>query len=409
MTHTTHWNKLNSFKGNFTSPSLAFHRSCPVCDSLCDRTVLQLEDFQFYTDCAQVPKRLDIRQVQCLKCFALYLNPCYSSLGFRFLFEEAGQSYGATAGRSQEQVEWLTKRNLLEPEATVLDVGCFEGRFLAQLPSHVAKVGVDIDYAAIERGRKQLQGNNVEFIHGDFESFEFSGNPDLITMFHVLEHLPRPLSALGKLRSLAQASTSLVVEVPILEKGITNDINGFFSVQHMTHFSRQSLANSIAHCGWKIVEWCEQPGYNGCRVLARPDAKETSVESKAQDQISLCEYLAAWQAAISNVSRVLASMDDQERCVIWGGGAHTEFLYQTTIFFQSSPDREYVLVDADPIKHGKSWRGIPIYPPSVLEQLDPAPLLISSYGSQEEISQQALQLGVKKENLIKLYEEVRIY
>lgn len=102
-------------------------------------------------------------------------------------------------------------------------------------------------------------------------------------------------------------------------------------------------------------------------------------------------------------------MDDQERCVIWGGGAHTEFLYQTTIFFQSSPDREYVLVDADPIKHGKSWRGIPIYPPSVLEQLDPAPLLISSYGSQEEISQQALQLGVKKENLIKLYEEVRIY
>mgnify|MGYP000380287711 CR=1 FL=1 len=36
-------------------------------------------------------------------------------------------------------------------------------------------------------------------------------------MFHVLEHLPRPVEVLRKLRSIAEVSTRLVVEVPVLE------------------------------------------------------------------------------------------------------------------------------------------------------------------------------------------------
>ena len=60
-------------------------------------------------------------------------------------------------------------------------------------------------------------------------------------MFHVLEHLKNPLETLINILKSAHQTTYLLIEVPILENGFTNDINGFFSAQHLTHFSRQSL------------------------------------------------------------------------------------------------------------------------------------------------------------------------
>ena len=403
------WRQVDSFSGNFKSSPLTSHRSCPVCNSLTSRVFLELEDFQFYTDSAQTPKRADIRQTQCLDCFALYLNPCYSSLGFEYLFSEASHSYGSTNGRSKEQLDWLTSRDLLETGGMILDVGCSEGRFLEQLPENLTRVGLDIDSSAVERARQRLQDKGIEFVVGDFESFQFSGSPSTITMFHVLEHLPRPVSALKKLRSLASDQTRLVVEVPILERGVTNDINGFFSVQHMTHFSRQSLKNCLWLAGWEVGEWFEQPNYNGCRVLAVPSPEHNHIKASTREQISLSECLGGWQQSISKVSRVLAGLEDQERCIIWGGGAHTEFLYQTTLFFHSKPDREYVIVDVDSSKQGKSWRGIPICSPSNVSNVSGIALLISSYGSQEKIHQQATELGIPCEHLIKLYSEIRVY
>ena len=137
------------------------------------------------------------------------------------------------------------------------------------LPDNILRMGVDIDQPAIDRARANHADQKIQFFLGDFETFNFDAQPpDTITMFHVLEHLPRPVAVLKKLHSISSKSTKLVVEVPILENGQTNDINGFFSAQHLTHFSRQSLHNCLALSGWKIIDWLEQSDYNGCRVLA---------------------------------------------------------------------------------------------------------------------------------------------
>ena len=148
------WNQINPHKGNFASDALGFHRPCPVCGSLHAKAVLELSDFQFYSDSEEEPKRFDVRESMCLDCFTLYLNPCYSDYGFSVLFAEAGQSYGSLLGHTQAQIEWLSTHGLLEDTARVLDVGCYDGAFLARLPANVHKMGVDIDEPAIERGRQ---------------------------------------------------------------------------------------------------------------------------------------------------------------------------------------------------------------------------------------------------------------
>src|ERR1700693_5038486 len=114
------WSKVDSFPGNSTSAALTAHRPCPICGSNRARTILQFDQFQFYSDSDKLPKRVDLKEVQCLDCFALYLNPCYSDYGFQVLFAEAGCSYGSTEGRPQEQIDWLGGRGLLRSRRRVL-------------------------------------------------------------------------------------------------------------------------------------------------------------------------------------------------------------------------------------------------------------------------------------------------
>jgi 2-polyprenyl-3-methyl-5-hydroxy-6-metoxy-1,4-benzoquinol methylase len=372
---------------------------------------LRFDQFQLYSDSAELPKRIDVRQVQCLDCFALYMSPCYSEYGFRVLFAEAGCSYGSSAGRPLEQCEWLGARGLLRSGSRLLDAGCYEGTFLAKLPEDVRKIGVDIDAPAIERGRRQFADKSIDFILGDFETFHCDESLDTITMFHVLEHLPRPKAALQNLRSMAHEGTRLVVEVPILENGITNDINGFFSAHHMTHFTRASLEICLGLAGWQIIEAKEQEDYNGFRIVAAPAESTRAAGRASSTTLLLHAYLSGWHAALRAVECRICAWESEARVLIWGGGLHTEFLYQVSSFFASQPNREYAIVDSDPIKQGKSWRGIQIYHPDILRSTSWADecLLVSSYGSTPAIVAAALELGVPRERILTLYDEVRVH
>lgn len=387
-------------------------RACPVCDGARRRAVWALEDFQFFSDDGSTGKRVPVRAVRCLDCHALFLDPCWSTAGFAALFAEAGCSYGASAGRAAEQRDWLAARGLLEPGLSLLDAGCYDGRFLSGLPAGLDRLGVDIDAPAIARGRAREPA--LTLIHGDFEHFVCPRAPDAITMFHVLEHLPRPVAVLRHLRRLAHAHTRLVVEVPVLEREAThatNDINGFFSVQHMTHFSRASLALALARGGWTPVETTPMPGYNGWRVLAVPAAADARLPAGDPDDIGrLHDYLAGWHAAVAAVERRLAPARAWPRRVLWGAGLHSEFLWQLTTLFDD-PAREYLLVDGDALKHGRRWRGLAILSPEALRGLDwsQAGLVISSYGSQPAIAAAAAALGVPPARTIEPYAVVNRY
>ncbi|MFZ0799670.1 MAG: class I SAM-dependent methyltransferase [Terriglobales bacterium] len=407
---TLSWRKADSFPGNFSSPTTIQERPCPICGSIRYRTFLRFDQFQFYSDSAELPKRADVRHVQCLDCFTLYQNPSYSDYGFRTLFAEAGRSYGAAPGRVEEQVEWLSAKGLLERGIRCLDAGCFDGMLLAAMPANIQRVGVDIDKPAIDRGQRLHGHQGIQFICGNFENFHNHARLDTITMFHVLEHLPKPVAVLQNLRTMAHSDTHLVVEVPLLENGVTNDLNGFFSFYHMTHFSRTSLQNCLALGGWKVCD-AHQLGYNGFRVVALPAECDSKPQRDLKCPGLLANYFASWFSSVKNAEVRASNLDNARRCVIWGGGTHTEFLYHLTSFFHAFPDREYIIVDSDPMKQGKTWRGLCIYAPTVLRNFPWSDdrLLVSSYGGQLGIVQAAVDLGVPNEKIVSLYDSVQAY
>jgi len=374
---------------------------------------LELNDFQFFTDSYENSKRVNIRECMCLNCFAIYLNPGHSNYGIEVLYPQASQSYGSSEGRADEEVAWLMDKGLLKPGQKVLDIGCYDGSFLARMPEDVEKVGIDMDAQAINRGRQRFKNQGIEFLIEDFENVNIKNAPNLITMFHVLKHLSRPTAVMRKLRTISDSDTCLVVEVPILENGCTDDINGFFSVLHMTHFSRGSLKNCLSRSGWNIIEWHEQTDYNGCMILAKPSDETAEHSENFQDIILLNKYLSGWHDSLckANFKIIQIQQEDNMYFVIWGAGLHTEFLYHTTIFFHANRNCLYIIVDSDEMKQGKTWRSISIYAPSVLTKIDwsHALLLLSSYQNQEIMANTAHCAGVPYKKIIRLYDEIHVH
>jgi ubiquinone/menaquinone biosynthesis C-methylase UbiE len=341
------------------------------------------------------------------------MNPGYSEVGFEILFAEAGRSFGSAASHQMEQMEWLQSKNLIVPNQAFLDVGCYEGHFLSLLPKSVRKFGVDIDHPAIYRGRSKYSSQGLTLIHGPLETFQLSAQPDVITMFHVLEHLYDPFKVLQNLHENSHDTTRLVIEVPILEKGATNDINGFFSIQHMTHFSLNSLEQLLHRSGWKIIDNKEMNDYNGYRILAKRSKErlEKSVSGNVFDKINLLNYLKGYFANLVQVSNRVESWSKTSRAIIWGGGAHTEFLYQVTHYFEKNKDTKFIIVDSDQTKHNATWRGLNIYGPAVLKGIDwsDCSLVISSYGSQQSIVTAVQDLDVPAFAIRTVYDYIKAY
>jgi SAM-dependent methyltransferase len=406
------WACVDSGPGGLGSPALMRSRPCPICGSLSpNHAFLEFSNYQFFSDDPVDPKRVDVRNVICTTCFAAYLDPVYTPAGFSTLFAEAGQSYGASQGRVEEQLDWMQARGMLDQHGSLLDIGCYDGELLAALPTGVKRMGVDIDSAAIQRARQRL-GDAAELVVGDFEQFDVPSRPDAITMFHVLEHLPRPVEVLARLRDMSHDRTRLVVEVPVVEGRPTNDLVGFFTVQHTTHFSRHSLLQCLARAGWAVVEHVSQRDYNGDRVLCRPSEKAPRASGDPHDLIHVREALGRWNQAVVDIStRLLAALDGVDRCLVWGAGMHLEHLYAATPLFGSDPARRYMVVDSDPVKQGSSWRGVDVLPPDALSdpECDGVPLVVSSYGSQPEIVEAARERGVAAELIVTLYDAVSVY
>jgi 2-polyprenyl-3-methyl-5-hydroxy-6-metoxy-1,4-benzoquinol methylase len=381
-------------------------RACPVCDGERHRPLIELGDFQFYSD-ASVPKRIDIRQVQCLDCFGVFMNPVFTSQGFAVLFSEAGASYGSTPSRHAEQLGWLRQRNLLQPGMTVLDIGCYDGAFIGKLPAGLKGIGVDIDEPAIGRARRSFANTPHRFIYADFEAVEVSEPVDLITMFHVLEHLPRPVEVLERLATLATPRTRLLVEVPIVENVIYGDVCGFLTVQHLTHFSKASLHNVMSRAGWHVLSAESMDGYNGFRVIAEPAGRKDP-QPEPGDLALYTRYLGRWYEAVAALETKLR-LSTASRCILRGGGLQTEYLFHLTSLFAG--DRKFLIVDGDPLKQGKTWRGIEITGPDCLASIDwrETQIVLSSYSHQEAMREEAQALGIPAQAVVSLYDRISRY
>ena len=120
-------------------------------------------------------------------------------------------------------------RSLL-PNKKLLDFGCGAGGFLGMASSLVvAATGIELEDRVIKYWQGKL--NIVQNID------DAGGGYDLITAFHVIEHLSDPLQILKSLAKKLSASGRMVIEVPSSEDALLT-LYACEAFQHFTYWSQ---------------------------------------------------------------------------------------------------------------------------------------------------------------------------
>ena len=138
-----------------------------------------------------------------------------------------------------DRLGFLTKNNVISGK--LLDVGAGGGEFTyvsSQLGFESMGIEPNIGYSnyAKDQYEANIKTGQLADVYGKF---------DVITMFHVMEHIPDPVKTFKKLYDLLNENGSLFIEVPNIESFSQSPNNTFFKA-HIHYFSASTLTASAS-------------------------------------------------------------------------------------------------------------------------------------------------------------------
>jgi SAM-dependent methyltransferase len=176
------------------------------------------------------------------------------SLGYRHL----DASDAALADRARAQL-WRRKiRENFPPwlgEGRLLDVGCANGRFLNQMKIVGWRVaGIEIDPVAASKAKMVTPDVFV----GDPVDAPFApGAFDVVTSFHVVEHLTRPVAALARMIEWLAPNGLLIVEVPNAGGAGGRLFGRYWSgldfPRHLVHFTPATMTAMVERARGRVT------------------------------------------------------------------------------------------------------------------------------------------------------------
>ena len=156
--------------------------------------------------------------------------------------------------RRERADRWVRQLALPPGAPRLLDVGCGDGAFLAQMQAAGWDVqGVDPDPAAVRRGEEA--GVPVE--HGALAASTFpEGSFDAVTLSHAIEHIADPIAALRICHRLLRPGGVLSITTPNLasigHSAFGRDWIGLDAPRHLVLFTPASLARAGERAGFRI-------------------------------------------------------------------------------------------------------------------------------------------------------------
>jgi len=222
--------------------------NCPVCQAKNHKLFHTLESGKLQ---------------QCLNCQVIFFDPQPTSEELESFYKS--QSYhdyylnsdmAKKAFAAQKYAELLLKINsfshqTLSPKnKKLLDIGCASGDLLYHAVQDGWKItGIDISLEPLKRQNPNLPSYGT-FFEGDIHSIPAENEQfDLVTAYHVIEHLLDPLNFLIKIKSLLKPNGILFLETPNIGS-LGARLRGkhwshIIPPEHIIYFNPNSLTNIL--------------------------------------------------------------------------------------------------------------------------------------------------------------------
>lgn len=197
--------------------------------------------------------------VRCARCGLMMTSPRDDDVTL-------GRIYSELTDRSCEQEDEARSRNLADELALVgsyrrlpgslLDVGCGTGLFVcAAQQAGWAATGVDASAWAVASGGRRCP--RARFRAGLLPEIDFpAGSFDVVTLWNVLEHVPRPVETIERIRSWLALDGWLFLSLPNADSRIARLMGkrwGLLLREHLWYFSPATIAALLSRSGFVLA------------------------------------------------------------------------------------------------------------------------------------------------------------
>ena len=206
----------------------------------------------------------------CKICNLVFLNPrpslkelkrYYTDIYLPYRGSSAWGKYKKLVDFSQQRLD-IKRAKLLKQysspnkASSILDIGCGKPTFL-ETCNHFFKsslYGIDFSNNGWKREQDRFKKLNLKV--GDIDVLEKNFSPDIITLWHYLEHDYYPNKTLKKLASISNINTTLYIEVPnydsLSRKKYAQNWAGFHTPRHTFLFSPKNIEILLNKNGWQV-------------------------------------------------------------------------------------------------------------------------------------------------------------
>lgn len=204
--------------------------------------------------------------MQCSNCQSYCLDPQPTEKQLERAYDES--YYGTGDKKFNPFIEGMVDRlrlrkarsfsHLIPKKAKVLDVGCGNGSFL----HYIGRTG-DFELHGIELEGKSAERaalyDEIQLKIGTLKKEDYPNDTfDLVSLVHVIEHLPNPYEVLDTVTSIAKKDAVLYLELPNIESWQAKWFKGHWfhldAPRHLVFFSRNQLKAILAERGWDLVK-----------------------------------------------------------------------------------------------------------------------------------------------------------
>lgn len=233
--------------------------TCPWCGNQTDNLYLKSKDF-FLT-------QEDFAILKCDHCGLLFTNPrpAPDVIGRYYKSDEYYSHQQNTKGlvpRIYEKVKTINLKNKVKmaigglPQGRLLDIGCGVGDFLVQ----VKKSGWEVAGIEPSNDAKAIAQTRLGFKPLDPSSYASLPDHsfDVITMWHVLEHVDDLKSQTSELLRLLKPGGRLIIALPNYQSFDCQYYNDKWAAwdlpRHLNHFSPECIHEIIESVGFKYID-----------------------------------------------------------------------------------------------------------------------------------------------------------
>ena len=136
----------------------------------------------------------------------------------------------------------------------LLDFGSGTGTFLKEAIKHFNITGIELNSKAIQQTASLIKKHTYEHIGLLSSNDKF----DIITMWHVLEHLPNLKNTIGKIKEHLSPKGHIFIALPNPESWDSNYYGanwaGYDVPRHLYHFNQKAMFNFLKKCELNVID-----------------------------------------------------------------------------------------------------------------------------------------------------------